>query len=317
MNKILTYIFILISLTSWAQPVPAIEENIPFLVTFGKNADKSWGDDDFVQTFFFLIPENNATPIYIRVFDPDASGQHDEIKQIWNTQTRFSVYGGKGAFSEPDARNVNPVGNFKSGTQLATKIFAADKYDNEWYTFGPFNTNEGELDRMYGGYIFKIVVEGLSGDDGNLYRFFLSTSNESNVSVEGANAFCYEYTFRMHDNPQEVSHIYPFVDSRATSIKQSNFDWDFDGIIKIISRVKAGVKIQTSGENEWGTSEHKVEKEEHNSSLDIQFIKSLNKIARNNVVISIQNQFGESLPFYTIPIGGIPKYIPKIKAQQD
>ena len=44
--------FLLITMLLWggltfAQPVPSKEENIPFLVTFGKEADKSWGDDDF------------------------------------------------------------------------------------------------------------------------------------------------------------------------------------------------------------------------------------------------------------------------------
>ena len=37
----------------FAQPIPAEEENIPFLVTFGTDADPSFGDDDHCQTFFF------------------------------------------------------------------------------------------------------------------------------------------------------------------------------------------------------------------------------------------------------------------------
>ncbi|MEZ5000438.1 MAG: hypothetical protein R2744_07635 [Bacteroidales bacterium] len=43
---------------SWvmAQPVPAWDENIPYLMTFGKDGkNPSWGDDDFSQTFFFKI----------------------------------------------------------------------------------------------------------------------------------------------------------------------------------------------------------------------------------------------------------------------
>ncbi len=32
-----------------AQPVPAGDENIPYLMTFGKEGATSWGDDDFSQ----------------------------------------------------------------------------------------------------------------------------------------------------------------------------------------------------------------------------------------------------------------------------
>lgn len=294
------------------QSVPAPEENIPFLVTFGKDGDISWGDDDFIQTFFFVIPVSMTEPFYIRVFDPTTGGQHDEMKAAWNTITRFSIYGGVGCYSNPDARNVNPVGKFKSGSLLTTKVFNEEEYDNDWYTFGPFNPKDGEFDQFNNGHLFKVIAEGVSGDDGNLYRYFLSTSQNKNIPVEGGNAFTYEYTFRMHDQANQISHIYPYVDSRVISIKQSNFDWDNDGYMKVISKAKAGLRIEISGEKTWSSTEHKIEQKEHNSSLDFQFIKSSKSIPRNNVVISIQNQYGETLPFYTVPIGGIPKYVPGV-----
>jgi hypothetical protein len=34
------------------QAVPGKDENIPWLVTFGKNGETSWGDDDFTQYSF-------------------------------------------------------------------------------------------------------------------------------------------------------------------------------------------------------------------------------------------------------------------------
>jgi hypothetical protein len=300
-----------------AQPVPATEENIPFLVTFGANSAKSWGDDDFSQTFFFVIPEDNLTPIYIRIFDPEVGGLHDEQKGDWNTHVRYSVYGGKECITNSDATGIEPTGNYKSGNLLASKVFGENaNYDGKWYSFGPINPTEGELVKKYGGYVFKVIADGVSGDDGNLYSYYLSSKPNENESIEGGNAFTFEYTFRMHDDPSQVSHIYPFIDNKVISVKQSNFDWDSDGIIKIISKAKPGLEIQTSGDNEWNNSEHKIIEREHNSSLDIQFIKSKNQIANNNVVFSVRNQYGEFLPFYTIPIGGIPKYQPTISIQK-
>jgi hypothetical protein len=73
-------IFLTFIQLSSAQQIPAIEENIPYLVTFGKQGESSWGDDDFSQTFFFVVPKFQAQPFYIRVFDPETSGDNDEKK---------------------------------------------------------------------------------------------------------------------------------------------------------------------------------------------------------------------------------------------
>ena len=72
---------------------------------------------------------------------------------------------------------------------------------------------------QYGGYVIKVIAEGKAGDDGNLYRYFMSTSGTQNIPIEGGNAFTYEYSFRLSDNPKDISHIYPFVDDRVISIK--------------------------------------------------------------------------------------------------
>ena len=292
------------------QPVPAGDENIPYLMTFGPKAERSWGDDDFSQTFFFRIPKDFKDPIYIKVYDPDIGGSIDEINGVWDTKTTFSVYGGKECYTNKDAIETQPVGNYKSGNLLASKTFADDaKYDKSWYTFGPFNPTEGELVTKFDGYIFKIVADGITGDDGNLYRFYLSTSYSENKPIEGANAFTYEYSFRMWDDPNEVSHIYPYVDDKTISVKLSNFDWDDDGFIRTVSVARQGQMSKVSSQDEWVEDEFKILDEEHNKSLDIQFIKKRNPPVRNNnVVVNVRNQYGELLPFFVIPIGGVPKY---------
>jgi hypothetical protein len=299
-----------LSVNVFAQPVPAEDENIPFLMTFGPKAETSWGDDDYSQTFFFVIPTEHTSPIFIRVFDADCGGKVDEINGLWDTKITYSVFGGSGCQTDKDAQSTDPVGNYKSGNMLATKTFGENpRYDDNWYTFGPFNPTEGELVEKYGGYIFKIICEGVQGDDGNMYRYFVSTSQTENKRIEGANAFAYEYSFRMHNDPNEVSHIYPYIDDRTISVEQKNFDWDRDGIIRIVSVGRAGLPCKVSGDDDWGQNQFKILEEEVNSSLDLQFIKKKNPpVKNNNVVISVKNQYGELLPFYTIPIGGVPKY---------
>jgi len=301
------------------QPVPARDENIPYLMTFGGGGKRetSWGDDDFSQTFFFVIPEEFTEPVYIRVFDPDIGGEIDEINGFWDTEMEYSIYGGIGAYSNPDARETQPVNNYRSGTLLATKTFKEDNsYDNNWYAFGPFNPSEGEYTQKYQGHIFKIITEGKGGDDGNLYRYFLSTSFDENIDVEGANAFTYEYSFRMWNTADNISHIYPFIDDECISVKQENFDWDSDGWIRIVSVVRKGQTVNVSGEDKWAEEEFNIMDEEIGKSLDFQFIKTKTPyvVMNNNVVISVRNQYGELLKFFTIPIGGVPKYEPVGKA---
>jgi hypothetical protein len=298
--------------TLFSQPVPSAEEKIPFVCTFSKDSDRSWGDDDFVQVFFFVVPESYKKPLYIRVFDPDLGGTFDENHAAFNSKTRFSVYGGTRAHSEPAAQSPETDGNYKSGVLLRTQVFGEDKkLDNRWYTMGPFNPAEGELQPQIGGRVFKVVIEGMEGDDGNLYRLFLSSEPNSNENIEGGNGFAYEYTFRLFDQPGAVSHLYPFVPENVTAVKIKIFDYDDEGMIRIVSVAKKGDLCQLTEEGMWIESRHRVSRPEINTSLDVQFIKKKD-VRNNNIVVYITNQYGETMPFYTSPIGGVPKYSYKI-----
>lgn len=298
-----------------AQSAPAEDENIPFLVTFGANSDRSWGDDDFCQILFFKVPPSHTDPVYIRVFDPDTGGEIDEMKGDFNTTIQFSIYGSQGAWSNVDAKQVDPVGKYKSGNMLASRKFEDNaRYDNEWYTFGPFIQQEGEFVEELGGYIFKVIVQGISGDDGNLYRFFMSSDKKENRPIEGGNVFTYEYTFRLSNNQNSVSQIYPYIDDKVTSVKIRNFDWDNDGFIRVVSIAKRGELCEISNQNEWKENTFSITEKERNTSMEIQFIKSnTTQIKNNNVVVIVQNQYGESLPFYVLPIGGRPVYNPSLR----
>lgn len=305
-----------VAFLSNAQPVPGEDENIANLVTFGGDAETYWGDDNFCQIIFFAVPEGYNEPIYIRIFDPSTGGENDEQQGEWNTKTRFSIYGGEGSCSNQDARDGNLDGDYDSGSELDSKLFGDDaQYDLGWYTFGPYNPSEGEYLPDDGGYIFKVIVEGVAGDDGNLYRMYLSNSGSTNHDVEGAFAYYFKYKFRLHDDVNQISHIYPYINDPSTVyIKQSNFDWDNDGIILVRSVDRAGSRMLISKDDNWSHSNFKIREKEYHSSLDIRMIKNKNaKIINNNVVIRLENQDGEGLKLYSVPIGGVPKYIPKPK----
>ena len=294
--------------TAQAQAVPNAGERVESLVTFGGQSDKMWGDDDFTQTFFFLIPERQRGPVYIRVWDPDCGGKNDDLKGAANTTTSFSLYGGTGTFSGPQARDPRPTNPTPPGRLLKSVTFGADpKYDGKWYTFGPLNPLEGELVDEFKGHVFKLVARGLTGNDGNLYRYFFSTSPTENVSVEGGNAFTYEYCFRLPATASKTTvHLYPFVNDKVVSIKQSNFDADNAATLNVFSIAKNGQPGTMSGVGEWTSSVFPVSPKEHGLSLDFRLTST--KPAPNDMVFYVTDQYDTAMPFFAIPLGGPPRY---------
>ncbi len=298
----------------YSQPVPTVEENIPYMITFGKDADQSWGDDDFCQIFFFVVPKSTTIPFYLRIFDPDTGGEIDEARGQFDTKIKFSVYGGNDCFSNKDATNINPVGEYDSGNLLASKTFGvSNKYDNKWYAMGPFNPAEGEFNKNFNAYVFKIIAQGIEGNDGNLYKYFFSTKSNKNIPIDGGSTFTYEYSFRLSEKANHISHIYPYIDDKVISIKIYIFDWDNEGYVRLITNSKKGEYCKLSGEGFWVENIFPVVDEEKNSTFDIQLIKPKSEpLKTNNGVLYITNQYNELLPFYNSPIGGIPAYKYKI-----
>ncbi len=293
-----------------AQAVPNPGENIPYLVTFGAKGDPAWGDDDHTSTQFFLIPKSTKGAVYVRVYDPGTGGALDEKKGAWDTSTQFSVYGGQGAHSSGDARATDPKGDFRAGNLLEQKVYkpvtGTDPLDKKWVTFGPFDPNQGEYVADFGGFVFKVIVEGKSGDDGNLYSFFLSSSPTDNIPVEGGNGFTYEYSFRLPSTPNAQIHLYPFIDKNVVSIKQSNFDGDADGRLRLYSIARNGQPAELSGDGKWASSQHVIDPREKGLSMDLTYIKK--GAYPNDVVFYVTDQYDKALPFFAIPLGGKPKY---------
>lgn len=304
--KILIHIFaFLLSVGSFAQLVPSTGENIDFIITSGQGASSRVGDDDHQQVFFFLVPTTYTNSFYIRVFDPETGGENDEISGEENTTMTYTLYGGVGTHSDTTSRSIDVITN-QSGKVIQKKEFTNEAaYDNKWFNFGPLNPREGELDPYYKGYIFKLVVDGGSGNDVNLYRFSLSSSQNDNIAIPSGNAFTYEYAIRLKSKKQEVTHLYPYIDENVVSITQSNFDFDSDGKIMLFSNVKKGLTLSTSGNGNWKKSKHEIVDKEKGKCLDYQIQKRGSW--HNDMVVFIVNQYDTPVPFFAVPLGGVPE----------
>ncbi len=294
-----------------AQEIPSSAENLSHLLTFSKSAPSFWGDDDNVSIFFMLVPKSYTKTVYLKIFDPDNGGKLDQKNGNFNSRTNFSVYSGKNCYSAKEARRVNPRGNYKTGNLVKSKSYGINELtDEKWELFCAVNPTEGEYVEEFDGYVFKVICEGLEGDDGNHYKYFLSSEKENNVPVPGGNGFTYEYSFQLKQEKGSVAHIYPYIDSKVDKITLYNFDFDNDGVIQVYSSKKNGHKQNGSGDDDWKSSQIIVEETERNKSMDIQIVKAND--SSNDMVFYAVNQYNEPVPFFASPIGGKPRYQFKI-----
>jgi len=240
-----------------AQEVPHPSLNIPYLCTFGQESAAHWGDDDFSQSIFISVPENVTTPLYISIFDPDVGGKTDEIQKGWDTETRFELYGGTGAYTDPDAKGVEPEGNYKSGTLIVGKTYGIDhETDGKWAPFAQVEPNQGEL--VDGYHIFKIIVEGIEGDDGNLYKLAISASpSDRSLETMGIEVFSYEWSFRLPNETGTMIYTFPFVVPRDAHYVISNiWDFDNDNMIYLNTPSRPGIPLYSTGNDEWAVTKY-------------------------------------------------------------
>lgn len=304
--------------------IPHPTLNIPYLCTFGHESGADWGDDDFSQTIFFSVPEKITKPFYISIFDPDVGGKVDEIQENWNTETRFELYGGAGAYTGPNAKGVNPEFPEKSGERIIAKTYGMDrKTDKKWVLFAEVDPKKGEL--VDGRYRFKFVVEGIKGDDGNLYKVALSASPDRTADIPEIEAYAYEWSYRLPNRIGETIYSFPFAVPRNTRHVISNL-WDFDSDNRVClnTPTRPGVPVYATGNNEWGVTEYSFKggksgsgqnresSEEHkrwssttydileedfNEAWTFQIHKG--KFPNNDIVINVTDLEGNPFPMYS------------------
>jgi hypothetical protein len=210
-----------------SRPSTTVDSDTAFISTAGSGVPPAQGDDDHVQVVFFEVADGPNDPFYVRIFDPDTGGAYDEVgldNAFGDTVTTLTLRGGPGAYTEPDARSPHPgTAGISSGQIITQQTIAADSaLDNTWLTW-PLQRNQGEL--VGGSRVFKLVVEGTSGDDINWYQLAFSTSPGDNSAVPGARVFAYSWSAVLPGVGDNMA-LYPFVPAGTDRLTQFNFDLD-------------------------------------------------------------------------------------------
>jgi len=288
--------------------VPTEQSNVKYLYVFGADGKKTYGAmRNEPQAVFVKVPASYQGNIQISVYDPEISGSVDEKSDQWDTTTKFSILGGKKAYTSllevnkshiiNDTVNKNPE-NYYEGDLLATKTFGNDmQYDRALYSFDPIDASKGE--EIDGFRYFKIVIEGMSGDDNNLFAL--------DISPEGSEAFSFSPAIRLAETRGAKMMLYPAVPSDAAKIFEYNYDLDSTGgTIDLISPSKF-FRIKGSSTGMWANTEINVPSQDAGRRWVYEITKDRQKQA--NMALMLLTDKGRSIPIYFTPGEAGPKMV--------
>ncbi|MBU4457137.1 MAG: PKD domain-containing protein, partial [Candidatus Omnitrophica bacterium] len=278
--------------------VPPEESNIRYLYVFGEDGKKSYGTKKEPQVVFVKVPASYTGEVNVSVYDPDAGGYIDEKSGKWNTETRFSIFGGKKAYTSIAGLTEAKIEDFYQGTLIQAEKFSEDKkYDKKFFHFSPLSASQGEKvgDFVY----FKIVAEGLSGDDNNVFSL--------EVSPETVEAFAYSLNLRLAESRGTKMALYPEIPERAAKIVEYNFDLDASGgTIELFSASNA-YRIKGSSTGMWANTKIDVPKKDAGKRWVYEITKATQPNA--NMAMYLASSDGNAIPVYFTPGESGPKRV--------
>ncbi len=267
-------------------PVEARETAL--LVTYGAEAPRQEGDDDSLQVLFLEIPETVDGPLYVRLYDPDTGGKHDHAFGALDTVTRFAVYGGQGA---AEAAGLQPDAETLSAGELLTEMeYAEDSgLDDVWHTLVRIDPAEGEA--VADGRVFRLVVQGVQGNDANVYDVTVSRSAHRNSPPAGLRITNYEPTFRLAGTtPGAEARFRVPKDVAALSIKS----FDAAGAPMTLETAARSIPLKPSAQGDYAETQVEFEESETGRLAAITLRRGGEN--PNDVVFSVSDPNGGALP---------------------
>ena len=202
-----------------AKVFPGGFNNLEYMYVYGPKGRATSGREDGLQVIFFRTPKNISEKVTIYIYDPGNGGQFDSRRTLFGRkmETRFTVYGGAGAYSAAASQSVVPTPD-QPGIELVSKTFT-DDYVDQWVELGSFPVNQGETIGKYS--YFKVVAHALSGSKVNNFR--------TAVKPKSVDAFTYNLTVRLNETRGVEMAFAVEVPENTTNIIEYNFDIDKGG----------------------------------------------------------------------------------------
>ena len=263
------------------------------MITYGANAQTVEGDDDFKQVIFFTIPKTTRSErLYVRIFDPDVGGAWDQQYGEWDSQTRFRLYGGQGAYTAPTVRSPFPdEADRLAGELIADATFGVDKFsDSKWFTYADFVPGQGE--KVGEASVFKLVVEGLKGDDGNIFEVVVSTHPKRNDPPDGLRIINYCPTMRLPAIGVHAELRFS-VPEKVREITVHNFDLA-GAYMAIQTRFRSDLNITPSEQGKWAQDKVTLEEDETGTLAALTYGGGYEM--PNDATFYVTDEKGEALP---------------------
>jgi large repetitive protein len=275
----MTMVLFVLCGAGFADQVPYENSNVRYFYVFGSDGDPLMGAEDSKLELVIDVPVDGSDDVVIGVFDPNTGGKKDWKKPTseWNTTTKFSVYG---------------------AGLLDSEEFGEFGYDGEYYNFGPYPKTKGK--KIGNFYRFKLVAEGVSGDDQNLFKV--------RVLPNSAEVFSKNITFRLLPTQGDKMYFYPEVPAGMKTVIVKNYDLDVNGGTSTLS-VRALSKkypINDSQSGEWAETVVPISSET-GGRLFYTITKATQRYA--NAGLMITDDKGEALPVYFVK--GTPPVVKK------
>ncbi|PON16275.1 hypothetical protein C2W62_19355 [Candidatus Entotheonella serta] len=263
----------------------------PALIIYGRDASIREGDDDHLQVIYFSVPAALSEPLYLRVFDPDSVAQNDLMYGESDTVTRFSLYGGLGSVAHSPTQRLSPHADaLTAGQQLLQEQFGTElRFNEQWHTLGSFSPEDSEL--IEGERMFKLVIEGRKGDDGNLYDVAISSEERNNLEPDGLRIFTYVPTARVA-KPESMLEMQFHIPSEARSLQIHNFD-AAHGHVGLETAFRS-LRTAASAQGVWHMDEVMLQDRERGKLAAVTF--SRGQEFPNDVGFYITDQDGRLLP---------------------
>ena len=181
--------------------LPTLQEEAPrqpTLVTFGPKADPGEGDHDFQQIIRIELPAA-AKPMRLKIFDPDVGGAFDEPQKGFNSRTRFSLFG-NGTTVSLARDDGGIVSETLTGEALNRADFGYNEdLDAKWFDL--FELDPAQAALVDGQLTFYLLVEGIAGNDGNVFDVNVTTDQATETPAEGVRMFTSVPTFQVPSDP--------------------------------------------------------------------------------------------------------------------
>lgn len=253
---------------------PNEETGLEWLFITGPEAPDTMGDDDHIQVFYLSLPAAYEDSFRIRIHDPGCLQPPDQQIGVYDSRFAVRVFGGDNLYFPVD------FGIREGGNLLYYQTFG----DLAQELISPYiPLHKGALFTRENLFLFRLEIEGISGNDGNAYALSIEMKPD-NDKIRQARLLTRNLSFLLPDDPNLHSEIKIPVPALAEGISIRNFDWDEDGQIRVVSSVRKGQFVFTGKDAETKTALLKVFEAEKGDSLKVQFLKKKSSVVENNAV---------------------------------